>query len=1146
MKVALLAATSVFLSATALGAEGPLARKLSFSWKKAPIKQVLKDIGAKTGLRFVHSETRIAKASPVDLDVKNQPASHTLRTVLRPRGLQVVLSKQGLAALVDANGDIGCAVSFGRALRTFVRLEKKLEGAKQVRDEIFVPGWTDEDDRALAEALIDVCNAVVHFDMDRRKGPEDFRLAERMATSYDPDLRAGTVCLLMDNLCRKDGNPRAAGLLRKMLADADPLVRSCAILASLELWRKNPQVLKPIVEKAAKSPHSVERFAAAMIHVFQLERGRPLNSGAGVFVKDKSAAVRAMGYVAETLATMRKTVAMTGKAVPAGKRVPEDVAMLRDENPIVRSMGLGMVAMLSLQARDRSAMQAAAGFIKASGDPWLNICLALITSAVQNRGTESFACAKDLMLSKKKSHQLLGCAGMGALMMMWKPVRRGPGAEAPTRPKAGNLRTLLASGNLWVRSAALFVCNALEGEKTAPRVLAALRGDELDRHAVLICCLVPGTKLTPQFREALLRPSRMPSAAESTMVSEIVAGKLTGKQVVDVLIAEIRRDKASPLISALMRTTHQHRDLRSIDNPELARAVDAVLAADSAELEGELVRIWGRYGWHRKSALVLKLIERGRPETVIDVLLGGNGSFGGRPKYQEAIVETAHRRIQTLLDADSPVHRRGATLALRSVLSSDPFMTVCQRKESLRRESDDLVRKALEVALRAESGAFLPGVLLLSSALRAHTDRCGVMPGKKFPLSEHLRRACIRVLALVNHPKKGPAALGLLRQLVDYHEFRGHSQYGCHVRTRDRGSSVFTVRIGPAHRKPLGRHARVAYFGPDLVRAVDEARRKVLAAGSLEDRVALHTTLADLGERDSVAALARLVMSGKLAAESSRKALGAIGARPGLQAPEFVAWMLGKIKDRDFDVNLLDSAARHPQHLSEVLGTVKALLNDKNQAGLVHGAMHCFRVMATRYNRRNAAGPRKPRPAWLGQLARFGAEVAMNRDLSLAMRDGGAALAAESSGPAQAELLQNLVTNADLENRIRLTAAGGLHRAVPESRLYEKSLPGYSELPVWLRVALACAAGQSPKAPKAEEFVLRALTDEKIPLRGGTSVQDVILLRLELPASPRLVKAVEALRARGAFYAKNALLRMKGRKRTRQVKPPEPKTPEVF
>ena len=76
-------------------------------------------------------------------------------------------------------------------------------------------------------------------------------------------------------------------------------------------------------------------------------------------------------------------------------------------------------------------------------------------------------------------------------------------------------------------------------------------------------------------------------------------------------------------------------------------------------------------------------------------------------------------------------------------------------------------------------------------------------------------------------------------------------------------------------------------------------------------------------------------------------------------------------------------------------------------------------------------------------------------------------------------------------------------------------LPKYDALPMELRLALAEAAAQYPKAPGAEAFVIRCLKDNTTDKDGfGITVGQRIRMihRLKLPLTPRLRKALEELK----------------------------------
>ncbi|NQT21782.1 MAG: STN domain-containing protein, partial [Planctomycetes bacterium] len=148
-----------FLLATATAHAAPEDHPVTIDLKDAPLPDALKQIEQQSGLRLAYDQELIEKAEPVTLKVENMPAGEVLRRILRPRGLEYIQTSRTMLAIVPADSDMGMAKMAGRAIRTFARLAKKLEAAEQHGDEVKVPGWTDADDRALAEGLMDFLGA---------------------------------------------------------------------------------------------------------------------------------------------------------------------------------------------------------------------------------------------------------------------------------------------------------------------------------------------------------------------------------------------------------------------------------------------------------------------------------------------------------------------------------------------------------------------------------------------------------------------------------------------------------------------------------------------------------------------------------------------------------------------------------------------------------------------------------------------------------------------------------------------------------------------------------------------------------------------------------------------------------------------------
>jgi len=85
----------------------------------------------------------VKDAEPVTISARDEPVDSVLLRILRPRGMEFIYTAESMAAIVRADSDAGMAKAAGRALRTFARLARKLEGAVQEGDEVRVPGWTE-------------------------------------------------------------------------------------------------------------------------------------------------------------------------------------------------------------------------------------------------------------------------------------------------------------------------------------------------------------------------------------------------------------------------------------------------------------------------------------------------------------------------------------------------------------------------------------------------------------------------------------------------------------------------------------------------------------------------------------------------------------------------------------------------------------------------------------------------------------------------------------------------------------------------------------------------------------------------------------------------------------------------------------------
>jgi len=269
-----------------------------------PLAEALDQIQQTSGIRIAYSPELIANTKPVTLKTDNEPVDEVLHRILRPNGLEFIYTGENVAAIVRADSDMGMAKMVGRALRTFFQLEEKLEAAEQHGDEVRVPGWTDADDRALAEAYIDLMSAQLYFakTVDHSAFGASPWLDEtgRAMKAYDRDVRAGGGLPLAvgaqygGGLTREDVE-RFKNVAMAMMKDTDPVVRDCWLFALVIIKSFVRDEWVPLITSAvaeAEKDFAPEvRSATALLHAF-IRRGKSMHSAAEELAKGNNAEAR--------------------------------------------------------------------------------------------------------------------------------------------------------------------------------------------------------------------------------------------------------------------------------------------------------------------------------------------------------------------------------------------------------------------------------------------------------------------------------------------------------------------------------------------------------------------------------------------------------------------------------------------------------------------------------------------------------------------------------------------------------------------------------------------------------------------------------------------------------------------------------------
>ncbi|HUW35561.1 MAG TPA: hypothetical protein VM223_28455, partial [Planctomycetota bacterium] len=210
--------------------------RITIDLNAVPLRTALTRLQDASGLHLAFSDDVVRDAEPVTLSAKDEPIDAVLLRILRPRGLECIYTGETMAAIVRAGSDMGMAKTAGRAIRVLARLARKIESAKQVGDEIVMPEWKDEDDRALAEAYVELDCVQDYFARRLQNdsiSDKDIDEAQRSLECHDPEVRIGLTATY--SYFRMDEQPpwdpeRVAASVAKMAADPDPLVRAAAVI----------------------------------------------------------------------------------------------------------------------------------------------------------------------------------------------------------------------------------------------------------------------------------------------------------------------------------------------------------------------------------------------------------------------------------------------------------------------------------------------------------------------------------------------------------------------------------------------------------------------------------------------------------------------------------------------------------------------------------------------------------------------------------------------------------------------------------------------------------------------------------------------------------------------------------------------------
>ena len=725
----------LLLSQFAFCAEDPLQRAASVKYEKTPLADVLKDLQGKTGVRVAFAKELAAAAQPVTYAAEKTPVAKVLRDVLWPRGLELIRSDAELLALVPAASELGAAKQFGSALRTFVRLEAKLEKAEAKGDQVVVPEWTAEDELALTRAGLDFFASII-FIVEQRGAARDWEDVQRCADSPDPDVRAGSVLVM--EATRSLGITEFAPArvyLQKMAGDNDEIVAAVGLVFMGECLRG--EVAEP-ARKFAADPRPVMRAAAQIAGLF---------SGVAVPAQanEPSAAVRFLSSLNETEQLRRPYSAAFEKLAAKLEREP---------NPIVQGMLLAMLGIMKADSRTETLAPRgfAARFPK--GSAWQKMLAAKLDEGITT-DIASVKSAVSLLLSERQSDQAAGLSlALGKLAFHKFPQPKDAAGMNELMQLLQPLLALQKSPRPALRAAGVALHGLLPEAPPQPFVDALKSDDVMLRLPAL--AVLAGTRpkapidLAAAGREAL----RSPHYLEALVGAEILY-RPNFDELMKTFLAEIQKDPHSAIVKASASKV-----FNKANEPQLQQLADAIVASRSEELIGVLVRHSHRYRDFDK-ALYPRLLETLEPRMLLPVMQMRIHMLPGDRESLRILVP----RLESIIDGKDAA-LRSRTVQVCAQLASRMWFPVIKmdgtEDRELRDKTMSLMQKVLAHALKSQGRDAEAAMQIVGGLFSQST---GGLLGKEIPA--WVVEAFDVSLARVNEPELSEKAATIVANVLD-------------------------------------------------------------------------------------------------------------------------------------------------------------------------------------------------------------------------------------------------------------------------------------------------------------------------------------------------------------------------------------------
>jgi len=1044
-----------------------------------PLAEALDRLQDASGLHLAFASDLVKDAEPVTLSAKDEPVDSVLRRILRPRGMEFIYTADTMAAIVPQASDAGMAKAAGRALRTFARLARKLEGAVQKGDEVRVPGWMGSDDRAVAEAALDMCASLYFFGRGRAKEDAPPDLA-RLVTAYDGDVRAGAFAAVTAGILPWESRPRltpdrrVAALepaVRKLLADPDPAVRGSGVIIALGLNAVAPgewgAVLREATAGGAKDFSPGVRFAAALAAAFASQPGK-----AGGF-DDTMVALRSDSCAAVRGVAWARWLSRMTREADADLAMREFIqALAAEKNPILRSAGA--LAACSAWEGNAARIRQLASSPAIDADPWLKLSAELFASCAladsgkpppdaadagqgSDQGGGALGRVADLMASGKRSHKALAALALAF-------AARRPGGK----PDLSRIAALADSECVYVRLAAIVINGLCADAPSDARLLKALQStDELDRIAALSVYALserPGrADAAPPpnadaLEQALLAASRAPRYAESTLAAAALPRFSSFAGALAAFQNEVRRNPRGSRARAMLDGFRKMPKARAeLQEQRQMLIVDALLESGCAELQVYFLKNIGFLDYGLSPPLLLTVVCEAEPEAVFTLIEMGSQNLGifDQLRNNEAIVGAMLDRLTAIFEAGGPK----AAAAARCLAAYDGKV---RYDRTLGPIAAALADRMLEACMHggASNGELAAACELAASG---HPSLGAIGSG-----------AGVRLLELIGHKTLGPKAASMLGALYRRFDVQVHLD---------------------------------GY--PALRDAMEAARAKLMSGKSKADQVLLLMEMV-AARTEAVAAgsraeLARRIVTGEVPPGLRLDAVRAFGKYQIDVPPELAEFLMASLASRD-EPREFNSAAmlvlrQCPSQFPALAKLFARMAKDGDRGS---NTIAVFLIDGVREELRALKEQGKPAPDWAKTIADTARAIAGDAELKVYSRQEGLSLFACSAGADASGFLEAMALDEKQDPQVRSEAARSALQVNPQTTLLAACLQSYGKLPWSARADLGRAAARSMKAPGAEAFFLRFLKDPQLRI-----FQKEALNSLQRPASDSLLAGLK-------------------------------------